>query len=280
MPFTLSSLQAGSYQGNKGDKGDPGNKGEKGIDGTIGVDGAKGETGTAGVKGDKGDSSGLDLSSITNTAILFADGSSANGSAAFSFDKSSNTITVGGSIVPNANIAYDLGTSNMRFKDLYLSGNTIDLGGATISSNGTSLTLPEIVIQPAGQDPIVLSVSNGSLTTSTNGQVTSLSTPRYVSVIQTGSITSPLTSNTRYYPPVDMTLTKVHAHVGTAPGSNFSFQLKKNGTSFGTFTIASGQYVLTPNSINVSLTTTDYLTMAVTAGTSSELHVDIEYTTA
>ena len=41
-------------------------------------------------------------------------------------------------IIPDADITRDLGTSSKRFKDLYLSGSTIDLGGATLSVDGTS----------------------------------------------------------------------------------------------------------------------------------------------
>lgn len=44
--------------------------------------------------------------------------------------------TVKGNIVPDANIAYDLGSSSNRFRDLYLSGTSIDLGGTTISIAG------------------------------------------------------------------------------------------------------------------------------------------------
>ena len=38
-----------------------------------------------------------------------------------------------GNIIPNANETYDLGSSSFRWRDLYLSGTTIDLGGTTIS---------------------------------------------------------------------------------------------------------------------------------------------------
>ena len=44
--------------------------------------------------------------------------------------------TVKGNIVPDANIAYDLGSASNRFRDLYLSGTSIDLGGTTISVAG------------------------------------------------------------------------------------------------------------------------------------------------
>ena len=46
-------------------------------------------------------------------------------------------IKVEGHILPEANITYDLGSSNLRWRDLYLSGNTINLAGATISVNET-----------------------------------------------------------------------------------------------------------------------------------------------
>lgn len=49
---------------------------------------------------------------------------------------SNSNITIGGHIVPKSNVAFDLGAANMRFRDLYLSGNTIDLGGAKIQNDG------------------------------------------------------------------------------------------------------------------------------------------------
>jgi hypothetical protein len=44
-------------------------------------------------------------------------------------------VNVKGHIVPIDNIVYDLGTQNQRFRDLYLSGNTIKLGDGSISFN-------------------------------------------------------------------------------------------------------------------------------------------------
>jgi len=75
-------------------------------------------------------------------------GSSAN--VSFLWDESNDNWTIGnktlvtGSIIPAANVAYDLGTSEKAFKDLYLSGNTINLGGATISSNNGAISVPSI----------------------------------------------------------------------------------------------------------------------------------------
>jgi cytoskeletal protein CcmA (bactofilin family) len=47
-------------------------------------------------------------------------------------------LTVDNHVLPAVNVAYDLGSPTNRFRDLYLSGNTIDLAGGTISYDGTS----------------------------------------------------------------------------------------------------------------------------------------------
>jgi len=49
-------------------------------------------------------------------------------------------------IVPTSNNNLDIGTTELRWRDLYLSGQTINLGGATISSDGTG----QISISGAG----------------------------------------------------------------------------------------------------------------------------------
>ena len=54
------------------------------------------------------------------------------------------TITSAGHLIPSANVTYDLGSATYRFRDIYLSGTTIDLGGVTISSDGTNITLPPV----------------------------------------------------------------------------------------------------------------------------------------
>jgi len=41
-------------------------------------------------------------------------------------------LEVSGSVIPSSNMAFDLGSSNLRWRDLYLSGNTIDLGGTML----------------------------------------------------------------------------------------------------------------------------------------------------
>ena len=68
-------------------------------------------------------------------------------------------------IIPDGNGTRSLGTSAKRFKDIFLSGQTINLGGATISSDGTGtvavsatgVTLPEG--SKAGSNKIAVSVT-------------------------------------------------------------------------------------------------------------------------
>ena len=56
-------------------------------------------------------------------------------------DATGDDITVTGRIashlVPKTNNTYDLGTSSLRWRTAYLAASTLDLGGATISSDGS-----------------------------------------------------------------------------------------------------------------------------------------------
>ena len=53
-----------------------------------------------------------------------------------------------GNIIPSANVAYSLGNVTNRWKDLYLSGNTIFLGDSTISTEGGRLVTSGAAISP------------------------------------------------------------------------------------------------------------------------------------
>lgn len=47
-------------------------------------------------------------------------------------------LQVAGDVLPSACNVYDLGSSNLRWRDLYLSGNTIDIGGLRLSQDSDS----------------------------------------------------------------------------------------------------------------------------------------------
>ena len=75
-------------------------------------------------------------------------------------------------IIPDQNNVRSLGSNTRRWKDLFLSGQTIDLGGATISSDGSgTVTISsDGVTLPTGskiqEDNIAIAGSNGKTSTS------------------------------------------------------------------------------------------------------------------
>jgi hypothetical protein len=57
-------------------------------------------------------------------------------------NKTLGAATIAGHLIPNADVTYDLGSGTYRFRDLYLSGSSIKLGGATITASGSALAIP------------------------------------------------------------------------------------------------------------------------------------------
>jgi hypothetical protein len=89
----------------------PGPAGDQGFQGPIGPQGNAGRNGDQGPQGPAGSSSG----NISGT--------------------------VEGSLIPDVNEAYDLGSAEFKFRDLYLSGNTLYMGGQPLSIVNGQLTL-------------------------------------------------------------------------------------------------------------------------------------------
>jgi hypothetical protein len=50
--------------------------------------------------------------------------------------------TIKSNVIPAVDVTYDLGSASKRFKDLYLSGSSINLGNATITATGAAVNLP------------------------------------------------------------------------------------------------------------------------------------------
>jgi hypothetical protein len=99
-----------------------------------------------------------------------------------------NLIAVASNIVPAANVTYDLGTSTNRWRDLYLSGNTIDLGGTAIKSSAAGvsftsaanaavtvpLTVSAIQISSAGNVITLQATATGLQTVRSDGNIAAL----------------------------------------------------------------------------------------------------------
>ena len=205
-----------------------------------------------------------------------------------------NGLVVSGNITPSANVTYSLGNSTNRFKDLYLSGTTIDLAGATIKTDSTSGAIA-LVPSPTANVPnptaLIISASGAISTASTTAGVISANTisnaaanstviPSYgtITMNQGGNITTPFTGIARCYPTANVNIVNVFASLGTTSSSNLAFTLKKNGTAVGNYTVAGNSYRLTATSANINVTTSDYLTLDITSGSgASDLKVDLQY---
>ena len=81
------------------------------------------------------------LQGLRNNRVQIQTGDVGSVNNTWTFSGVDGSLTVPGNIVPSSNLVHNLGSPTNRWKDLYLSGNTIDLGGTTISSTaGGGLT--------------------------------------------------------------------------------------------------------------------------------------------
>ena len=67
-------------------------------------------------------------------------------------DSPNTIVSIGANLIPDTNEAYDLGSATNRFNDLYLSGNTIDLGGIQLRSVANNLGVGGTQVVLQGQD--------------------------------------------------------------------------------------------------------------------------------
>ncbi len=74
---------------------------------------------------------------ITDKKVFMRNGDSIVTVANFNDDSSVDLSSVGEDILPDATNTRNLGSTDKRWAELYLSGSTINLGGSTISSDGT-----------------------------------------------------------------------------------------------------------------------------------------------
>lgn len=108
----------------------------------------------------------------TLSAVTVSGATALNGNVTLG-DATGDDIVVTGRIashvVPKTNDTYDLGTSSLRYRELFLSGSTINLGGATISSDGTgTLSIAATgAVLPAGSkvgsDDITVAGADGQI---------------------------------------------------------------------------------------------------------------------
>ena len=112
-------------------------------------------------------------------------------------------VTASGHLVPDTHEAYDLGSSTLRWRDLYLSGSTINLGGTEISTDADGhvefhigstrkkLIVDELIIGSDSSTQRRLSINDGNLRIQTDGgteaSVDSAATASIATTAQTAS---------------------------------------------------------------------------------------------
>jgi hypothetical protein len=132
---------------------------------------------------------------------------------------STTELTVGlfsSNIIPSADVTYDLGSDTNRWRDLYLSGSTINLGGAVIKTDagsGAIALLPQPTLENPNPSGVVVSPTGGiSVVETTGGEIAA------------GAIEEAATSPTAAPVPIDITTTAPQAGqtlVWNSSGSKF-----------------------------------------------------------
>jgi hypothetical protein len=100
--------------------------------------------------------------------------------------------TFGGHLIPSTNITQDLGSSTNRWRDIYLSGNTINLGGTLISATngGTAIAFGSTIFTTTTVGNIGSSISNLSSDSISTGTIYASTGITSAALLVTGMITA------------------------------------------------------------------------------------------
>ncbi len=192
----------------------------------------------------------ITMSAVGNANIVVISGTGAT---------ISGLLSITGNIIPTANITYDLGNNTNRFRDLYLSGNTINLGDSNLSSNATTVTITNQL--------------GGQLIVGGNGTVNSADLTGYsiangnsnVSVISNGNVTISAVGNANI-----MTITGTGANINGTANITGNVALSGSNVSLG----AVGNLHITGGSNGYVLTTDGTGNLSWEAQTGSNIVID------
>ena len=95
---------------------------------------------------------------LSNAIKQMRDVTAASGSSS-----SVDLTAVSTNIIPDTDVTYDLGSATHKFKDLYLDGNTLNLGNQTIKATATGIELPELTIGSGTNKVKLTAKSDGTL---------------------------------------------------------------------------------------------------------------------
>lgn len=108
----------------------------------------------------------------TNTQVQFNQANLFGASSAFAFDYGSNTLSLGGNFLPQADGVYDLGSNSLQWGNLYLSGNSLYVGGQHVFVTNDAFTTSNVTVT----DTLVANIididdlsASGNIAVSLNG---------------------------------------------------------------------------------------------------------------
>lgn len=133
-------------------------------------------------------SSGTVSTDILTTAAISATGNVTGGNIVTLGIVSSAGVSSAGALLPTANVTYDLGSTSLRWNDLWLSNSSIHLGSITVGATETGLTVnsaPVVTETGTGID-LTGNVAGGNILTS--GLISATGNISGGNVLTTGNI--------------------------------------------------------------------------------------------
>jgi hypothetical protein len=284
--FDGTTWQLTSTAGPRGLPGEAGYTGSVGPAGFTGSQGA-GFTGSAGTIGYTG-SVGFTGSGFDSTLALVVSNNTPSTSTSsgalqvvggVGIDGNvyvGKELYVTGNILPTSNNTVNIGSPTQRFGTLYLSANSIDIGGTVISATEQGDLNFDT---PAG---------NVSLTANTISFLESIDTegiptiaPGVANLYQSGPLKL-ITGTARWYAPYNLNIESVQPRVVSSADNGIILNVKKNGTLAVAITIPSGQYETAASTSIISMLAGDYLTVDVmqigsAAQPGAELYMQFKY---
>jgi hypothetical protein len=276
-------------QGTEGPSGPQGLQGLQGVAGFVGSVGGPGPSGPSGPAGPVGytgssaEGAGINPSlaiinantwtstSTTTGALQLAGGAGIQGNVYVG-----ESLYVTGNILPTSNNLVNLGSPTRRFNTLYVSANTIDIGGGTISLDN----LGQFNIKGVHGN-LVIGANTVSFLSNVASTGYGIMPPNTINLYQAGPLKI-INGTMRWYAPYNCLVTKVYPRVVSSADAAVHIRLKKNDNTLITLVIGANQFDSAPYIAGINMLAGDYFTVDViqigsSAKPGAELYVQFQY---